>query len=128
MLQSKASDAQANAQILYDQARTAKEGGAEWRKTQERRHRSSNIQWGLNSENDKNYQRSSGMYGPANNTGALTSKANESSRGSLNFSSSNNLEPAITTLNRGGKKIDLGNPNKCSTVGAHMLNMNSHDP
>ena len=94
-----------------------KEGGAEWRKNQERRHRSSNIQWGLNSENDKNYVRSSGMYG--SNSGALTSKANVSSRGSLNFSPSN-LEPVTTTLNqkdlgmmnRGGKKIDLGNPNK----------------
>ena len=24
--------------------------------------------------------------------------------------------------------MDLGNPNKCSVVGAHMLNMNSEDP
>lgn len=77
------------------------------------------------------------MYGSVNNSGALTSKANVSSRGSLNFSPSNsNIEPVSTTLNhkdlgmvnRGGKRIDLGNPNKQSTIGAHMLNSNSHDP
>ena len=67
------------------------------------------------------------MYG--SNAGPLTSKGNESSRGSLN------LEPINSTRNhkdlgmidRGGKRI-VSNPNKNSIVGAHMLNSNSHEP
>ena len=75
------------------------------------------------------------MYGASNDAGVLTSKANESSWGSLNLPSS--IQEPVTTkfnhkdlgaINRGGKKIDHGNPNKSSTVGAHMLNMNSHEP
>ena len=70
------------------------------------------------------------MYGAVNNSGSFTSKAeplSETSRGGFNLST-NNLKPVSTSLNRGGKRIDLGNPNKCSIVGAHMINMNSQEP
>ena len=67
------------------------------------------------------------MYG--NNTGTLTSKANEISRGSLNLEpiASPHNHKDLGMIDRGGKRI-VSNPNKNSTVATHMLNSNSHEP